>query len=231
MPTETNWLALLEVLDAHCADRRPKLKVPYTSAPSMEALRGSVKADSAILFLRATSGQANAPVERFPIAISEHPRPSREGTKMKYQLPQITPVWLWGMYGAETVANKSLYQSQELGYLVGLSLAIPELQSAEVCFGKRCEDCFLWDPCVQGLHPFGWEVIVDVDAYHLQRSFEHKGVFSPQLGKPVPRLVVWGSDRPKEILSFNKDLYLPQTLKTSEEKAFGDDSDEDTRSD
>jgi hypothetical protein len=218
--TTTNWRALLEILDAPSADRRSKLKVPYTSAPSMEALRGNVEAGSAILFLRATRGGNNDPVERYPIAISGPPRPARERGKMKYQLPQITPVWLWGMYGAEKVASNSMFLTEELGHLIGLSLVIPELQATEVCLGRQCNDCFLWDPCVQGVYPFGWEAGVTVDEYHLRRSFEHEGVFSPKLNRAVPRLVVWGDFRPKEILSFNKDLYLPQTFKTKAEKDF-----------
>lgn len=111
--------------------------------------------------------------------------------------------------------------------LNGLSVALPEPQATRVCHGQRCQECFLWDPCIQGVLPFGWLVDVTIQKYHLRKSLEYQGNYAPKLGKRIPRIVTWGKLRPKEILSFNKALYLPQTFKTDDEKAFIHESDTD----
>lgn len=207
------------------------MQAPFTSAPNMEALRGKVDPKTGVLFLKSKKTPAATIEDHWPIGLTHAPSVSRNGGATKYTLGQFEPVWEWGMYAAQEVCDDSFLKFQrnpggEDIVLAGFALALPETQATEVCLGEKCRECFLWEPCIQGVLPFGWLVNVRIKQYHYHKCFEHDGKFSPREGALVPRVVSWGVSRPREILSFNKDLYLPQTFKTDEEKAFHDENDD-----
>lgn len=216
--------------------------VLHYGVPSMGVLRGKCKPSSPVLGVIYQPDSLSPETEFCPFAVAalvdiERPRQRAQPGKStaapgprghpRYILRDTEIVWPVGAKTAHTLMRAGgttrLAGPNGSGWYTGLALALPDVTYTEHCLGLACRDCHLWDPCLDGGLPFGWFVHVTVEAYHMARRFDvsaenpSKPVF--QLGDRTETLTVHGAARPREILSFNKDLYLPQTWKTASERA------------
>lgn len=197
---------------------------PHTDVPSMEVLRGKCQTTSAVLGLQFQPDPTSPKIEFLPFIIGDRVSIERSN-KTKYIMRDVKLLWAYGAQKAHELMRglARLGIAGNDGVYVGLSLALPDVVYTTHCLGRACRDCHLWDPCIDGGLPFGWFVHVTVEAYHLAKKFDPASdIGNP--AKPIFRsgdfthtLTVHGAALPREVLSFNKDLFLPQTWKSPSE--------------
>jgi hypothetical protein len=201
----------------------------------MEVLRGKSAPTSVLLGLRFQADPTSLQTDflpflignrvdveraRIPRGVGKSTSPAPTNFQTKYILREL--IWGGGTHTAHKVRrglNRVGMAGNDGGY-VGLSLTLPDLTYTTHCLGRSCRDCHLWDPCIDGGLPFGWFANVTVDAYHLSKKFnasddDHAPEFLD--GGKATTLTVHGIARPREVLSLNKDLFLPQTWKSASE--------------